>query len=278
MVRIITDSVSDLSDEQILQYGVDAVLHLKILFGNEHFIDGIDITKEEFFQKLSVCKELPKTSLVTPAEFSEVFDRFIGDQIVVITLSGALSGTYQSAVIAKESSERDDIWVVDSRNATLALGLLVIEACKMRDNGMSGQQISDKIEKLKERVTLFAVLDTLKYLKMGGRLSAASAIAGTLLNVKPVITVKNGEVLAAGKAKGLNKAYEFILDKINQEKIDKNYTVTFAGAHCPERVSQYAKNTSEILGLDNTVLIDIGATVGVHVGEGGHGIAYIRAD
>jgi len=275
LVRIITDSVSDLSDNQILQYGIDAVLRLKISFGDKTYTDGIDLSKQDFYKILAAGTVLPKTSQITPAEFLDVFDSFPDDEIVVISMSGALSGTYQSAVIAKETSKRKDIWVVDSRNVTCGLALLVVEAAKMRQNGKSAGEIYEELEALKEKVVLFAVLETLKYLRMGGRLSAASAVVGTLLNIKPIISVKNGEVLAIGKEKGMKKAYEFILKKINEQPLDPTKTVVFAGANCPDKISEYAKTVAPVIGTDSHITVDIGATVGVHIGEGGHGLAYI---
>ena len=276
MVRIITDSVSDISSADIKALGIDAVLPLRIFFGEQMYTDGVDLTKPEFYEKLAACTELPKTSQITPGEFGEVYDQYGNDEIVVITLSSKLSGTYQSAVVAKETAGREDIHVVDSMNVTCGQGLLVMEAAKMRNRGLSGREIAEKIEIMKTRVSLFAMLDTLKYLRMGGRLSATSAVVGSLLNIKPIICVEDGEVKAIGKARGEKNGYDYLIGKVKSEEIDFDCEVVFAGSNCFEQIEAFAKEAAPQLGIKGYRLMDIGMTVGVHIGENGRGIAYIR--
>ena len=276
MVRIITDSVSDISAENIKEFGIDAVLPLTIFFGEQMYTDGVDLTKPAFYEKLAACTELPKTSQITPGEFLEQYNKYADDEIVVITLSSKLSGTYQSAVVAKETAGRADIYVIDSMNVTCGQGLLVMEAAKRRGRGLSGQEIAEAIEDMKGRVSLYAMLDTLKYLRMGGRLSATSAAVGSLLNIKPVICVEDGEVKAIGKARGEKNGREYLINKVASEEIDFDCEVIFAGSNCFEQVKSFAEEAAPKLGITDYHLMDIGMTVGVHIGENGRGIAYIR--
>ena len=181
MIRIVTDSTSDLSADRAAALGVE-VLPLSVHFGEESFQDGVDITKEEFYARLEQAETLPTTAQIPPETFIKTFERLTaqGDQVLGIFLSSAMSGTYQSAMIARDIVGEERIAVVDSQTVTFALGLLVEAACLLRDQGLSLEELRAQVEALAGRVRLLAVVDTLKYLKMGGRISGAAAVVGGL--------------------------------------------------------------------------------------------------
>ena len=190
MVRIITDGTSDLSAQRAAELGID-VMPMRVFFGPESFLDGVDITREEFFRRLASSEELPTTSQLNPDDFLELFQRYTdqGDQVVGIFISSQLSGTCQSACIARGMVESGEIHIVDSRTVTFALALLVEEAARMRDQGLSAAEIAAGVEALAQRTKLLAIVDTLTYLKKGGRISAATAAVGGLLGIKPIVEV-----------------------------------------------------------------------------------------
>ena len=203
-VRIITDSTCDIMREDQERMGIQ-VIPLTVNFSDASYADGVDITNEQFFEKLEVSKNLPTTSQVTPLTFVDAFSQSIneGDDVVGIFLSGDISGTYQAACMAKETIGSDRIHIVDSRNATLALALLVAEAVKHRDTGSSAVDIAELVNSLTPKVRLMAMMGTLKYLHKGGRLSLAQTVIGEALGVKPLASIIDGKVTAIGKARGI---------------------------------------------------------------------------
>ena len=176
MVKIVTDSSCDLSPKRCAELGVD-MLPITVNFGEESYRANIDISNEEFYEKLAAAEELPHTAQITPAQFQEIFMPYkeSGDDVVCLFISSKMSGTLQSARVAANILGAENILLPDTLHVTFALGLLVEEAVKMRDAGLSGPQIVEKIQELIPRIRLFAMIEDLKYLKMGGRLSATSA-------------------------------------------------------------------------------------------------------
>lgn len=216
-IRIVTDTLCDVPKEFIEQYDI-CVMPLTVHFGDEAYRDGIDITIETFYEKLAACEELPKTSQVTPALFKGVFEEELqkGNQVIVINGSSLLSGTYSAAVLAKNMVASENIFVIDSKSITLGAGLLVIKAARLASSGVSAEEIVKTIEESKDKMKHFLLLDTLKYLHKGGRLSLSAAIIGSLLNIKPVITMNNGALELIIKARGLKKAITQVRDLINE--------------------------------------------------------------
>ena len=214
-VRIFTDSTSDLSQQQARQLGVE-VIPLTVRFGEEEFVDGVTMTPAEFYNKLEESQQLPQTAQINPDVFEKVFGaaREQGDTLVGIFLSSDLSGTFQSARVAQQMLGEEGIVLVDSRTVTFGLGLLVREAAAMRDAGKSAQEIGAALEELRHKVRLYAAVDTLKYLRLGGRLSGAAAALGGLLNIKPLISVQEGKVESVAKVRGLGPALDWIVSRI----------------------------------------------------------------
>jgi len=285
-IRIITDSTCDLPADLQSFLGID-IIPLKVRFDKEEFLDGVDISKEEFYKKLSTSPRLPITSQVNPENFLSLFKAYreAGDEIIGIFISSDLSGTFQSAVIAKRLMEDPpQIHLVDSRSVTMGLALLVYEAIRLRDLGQSAEAIAASLEALKKRVSIYAVFDTLKYLKMGGRLSTPAAVMGGLLNVKPVITVRHGLIVNDGKARGARAAFHLIADRMKSTPMDENYDVIFAHAHAPEAVHEFKKILVEdglftdVTRLDRCKVLEIGSVVGTHTGPGALGIVWVKKE
>ena len=281
MVRIITDGTSDMSAQRAAELNID-VIPMRVFFGEESFLDGVDITREEFFARLASSEELPTTSQLNPDDFLELFQKYAdqGDQVVGIFLSTELSGTCQSACIARNMVEGGEIYVVDSRTVTFALSLLVEEAVRMRDSGMSAAGIAAGVEKLAQRTKLLAMVDTLTYLKKGGRISAATAAVGGLLGIKPIVEVdRRGTVEAVGKARSIAACLEWIAQQIKKEPADPAHLVAYGHSNSPERVPVCMEAMREVLPQDRPpVMGSIGAVIGTHVGPGAVGVAYIAAE
>lgn len=279
MVRIITDSTSDITQEEGAKLGI-SIVPLTVHFGSESYIDGIDISKKEFYEKLAAAQTLPTTSQVPPGEFSVLFQQFVdaGDVIVGIFISSEMSGTYQSAVVAREQVGMDKVNVIDSRTTTFELALLVREAVRFRNEGKSAEEITEIIRTLIKRVRLIAVVDTLKYLKMGGRISTTTAFVGGLLGINPVIAIINGKVESVGKARGLKAGMKLIFDQVTADPPDLNYAVAFGHSNSPEALRETVNCFAEGFNITNYFEEDIGLIVGTHVGPGAAGIAYIAKD
>lgn len=277
-VQIIVDSTADFSAKEIEKRQITCI-PMTVTFGNEQYIDGVDLTKEEFFVKLMNEKEFPKTSQPSPAKFAECFEeaKENGDDVVAILVSGALSGTVQSATIAKDIAEHEGVYIVDSNTVTLGIRLLVDHAVRMRDQGKSAAEIVERLEELKDRVRIYAGLDTLEYLQKGGRISKAAASLGRLAGIKPIITIdEEGKVAMCGKQRGNKNVFRQIIKYIDAEMPDENYSVYFLYSadkkNCISFIQTLQKN-----GLDfgKIKTREIGPTVGSHIGPGGFGIVYV---
>jgi len=185
-IRIVVDSTSDLTDEIIEKYNIKMV-PLTVNFENESFLDKVELSTKEFFEKLEVAEKLPTTTLVSPGAFVEVFSEILmeGDQVLGLFIASELSGTYDSARMAKNMIGSDDIHIIDTRSVCLGSFALILEAIKLVEQNKPIEEIVDELERLKEKVVVAAALDTLKYLEKGGRLTKGQAVLGTLLNIKP---------------------------------------------------------------------------------------------
>ena len=276
-VQIITDSTSDLTAEELRELGVH-VIHMRVIFEDGVYTDGVDITKEEFYAKQAEAKVLPKTTQVNPGEFCDAFQPLLdtGDEVVAILLSSKLSGSFQSAVIAKDMVEgAERLHLVDSLNVTLGEGLLVREAVRLRDAGKSGAEIAAAIEALRSRVRFVAFVGTLKYLKMGGRISASTAALGTMLNISPVVAVVDGEVKSVGKVRGSQKIMAYTLDFAKEYPVDTRHYVVFGHSRCRETMEAYRDKVTAALGIRDWAWDELGAVIGTHAGPGCYGLAYI---
>lgn len=277
-VRIITDSTSDIAPGEQKTLGIE-IVPLLVRFGQEEFVDGVTLTSRQFYDRLKRGGDLPATAQVSPERFERVFQKYgEEDEIVGIFLSSELSGTYQSALLAKKMLNRENIRLIDSRSVTFALGLLVYEAVRLRDRGCSAAEICDRITALTGRLRFYAVVDTLEYLRRGGRLSSASALVGTVLHVKPVITLKNGLVEAIDRQRGRGAALESVARLVRQDPPDPEYPVLFGDSVAPEMTDRLKETLRGCYAPENSRTLELGAVVGTHAGPGSAGLAYIRRD
>lgn len=279
MIRILTDSTSDLSAARAAELGVE-VLPLSVHFGEKSFQDGVDITGEEFYARLAEVETLPTTSQVPPETFIDTFRRLTqqGDQVLGIFLSSNMSGTYQSAMIAREIVDESQIAVVDSQTVTFALGLLVETACLLRDQGLTLRALEERLNALTRRVRLLAVVDTLKYLKMGGRISGATAVVGGLLGISPIISIEDGLVVSVGKSRGRKAGFKFI-EKWMEEKeaMDTDLPIAFGHTNAPQAMAECMEYFASKTAGAQLCPSAIGAVVGTHTGPGATGLAfYVR--
>ena len=216
-IRIITDSICDVPKDYVERYNI-RVIPLTVNFGDESYKDGIDLTLHEFLTKLEKAETLPTTSQVPPADFLEVYKEEIasGNSVISIHASSQLSGTYNSAVIAKEQMAEEHIHVIDTTAITLGAGMLVIKAARLAEEGMAQEEIVKEIDAGKQKLEHMIIVDTLKYLHKGGRLSLSASVLGSILNIKPILTVVEGKLELFGKARGIKKAIMAVLDTIKE--------------------------------------------------------------
>ncbi|MDO4474724.1 MAG: DegV family protein [Eubacteriales bacterium] len=275
-IRIITDSASDLG-----QYREDlTVLPLTVSFGDEEYLDGVTIDHHTFFEKLIESDVLPKTSLVSPGAFEEVFARGTeaGEEMIVITVSSKLSGTHQSAVIAAEDYE--NVHIIDSYIVTIGQKILVEYALSLVDQGMDAKSIVKEIEDAKNKIHVLGVLDTLEYLKKGGRISSTTALIGGALSIKPVVTVQDGEVKMIGKARGSKNGNNYLIKEV--EKVDgvdfgKPFCLGYTGLD-DSMLQKYIKDSKALWegNTDELPICSIGAAIGTHVGPNAVAVAFFE--
>ncbi len=279
MIKIVTDSASDIVENKRLDL---TVLPVTITFGEQEFQDGITLTHKMFYEKLIECDELPVTSQVPPFAFEEAFREAVeqGEQVIVITLSSKLSGTWQSACMAAEGFE-DKVRVIDSENASLGQRALVEYALRLKDAGLPFGEIVERLEADKSKIRLVALLDTLEYLKKGGRISKAAAMAGSLLSIKPVIAIQGGEVAILGKARGSKQGNNLLAEQINKTggiDFKKPFFVGYTGMD-DSMLQKYIVDHEAFWksSVDRLEISSVGGTIGTHVGPGAIGVAFFSA-
>ena len=277
-IKILIDSASDISQEEAINYGI-VVIPLLVNFGEEQYQDGVNMTSKQFYEKLIETDVLPKTSQITPFRFAEVYERLVNDgyDVIVITLSSKLSNTYNSALLASQDYE-DKVFVIDSLTVTAGERILCEYALKLIKDGLDIKEIVDELNKVKDRIRLIAVVDTLEYLKKGGRISKTVAFAGELLNIKPVISVEDGEVKLVGKARGSKKANNLLNELINQKgEIDFRmpYTTMYSGLS-DLMLKKYIEDQKDLweCSVNYVPIYNVGSTIGTHVGPGAIGVCF----
>lgn len=278
-IRIITDSAADYSQTEITRRDIICI-PMSIHFGMDSYRDGIDITKEEFFEKLIDGDFFPQTAQPSPASFLDIFEeaKQAGDTIIAILISSSLSGTYQTAHLAKEMADYEKIYLVDSKSATLGMRFLVDRAVILRDKGKTAEEIVSDIEALIPRLTLFAGLDTLEYLYKGGRISKSAANIGKMANLKPIVTITpEGTVTVCGKQVGNRHACKAIGKMVTDNEIDYDYPIYFIYSHDKKNAALLAHSLQKNgLILKEAKFREIGPTIGTHIGPGAYGVVYIR--
>lgn len=276
MIRIITDSSSELDPELAARLQVD-VIPIHIYFGETEYLDRQTLSVSDFYHKLEQVETLPTTSQITPFQFYQAFQPYVeaGDEIVGIFLSSQLSGTFQSAQAALQMLNTEHIYLVDSLNAALGHHLLVQIAVRLRDQGLSAQQIAQQLETLRHKVRLFACVKTMKYLVMGGRVPAAVGKIGGILGITPLIAVVEGKVEAVGKVRGHKAAHRWMQQQLEKEPADAQYPVVFCHSVNPQGRDEMVQALDPFLPNQDYLYCDLGSTVGTHIGPGAIGFAYI---
>ena len=270
-IRIITDSASDIPNNDSIPANL-SIMPLTIFFGEEEYLDGKTITNEEYYNKLTGGDILPKTSQVTPYDFEQEIQKALdnGEKVIVITLSSGLSGTYQSACIAASNFDKD-VAVIDSFMATVSEQILVKYALELVEQGMEYDKIVETLENDKKKIKLVGPLDTLEYLKKGGRISAAAAVFGSALSIKPIITVVEGKVEVIAKARGRRNAIETTLKIVRESEtgidFDKPYAVGYSG-NDKDMLNIFIESskTNGNVNIENWPVVSIGSTIGTYTG------------
>lgn len=276
-IQVIIDSTTDIGDQ--FRDKVE-IVPLTVSFGDREYLDGIDLTRDDFYRKLESEELLPTTSQAPPTAFEKVFSRVRqkGQEGIVITVASEFSGTYQSACIAAQ--DYPEIRVVDSRSVAIGAGILAEYAIRCADQGMGLDQLVEELEKKREEICLVAMLDTLEYLKRGGRISKTVAFAGGVLNIKPVVTVKEGEILILGKARGAKKANNLLVEQVEKNGADYSLPVLLGYTGTSDELLQRYIQASGSLWegrLDRLDQAQICSVVGCHAGPGAVAVAFFKA-
>ena len=276
-VRIIVDSSTDVSEKyrEKIQF-----VHLTVRFGDKEYLDGVELSKHQFYEMLVESDVLPTTSQATPAAFAEYLESVAsaGDSAVVITLSSKLSGTYQSAVLAAE--DYPNIYVVDSQSVAIGTGVLAQYAVELAQQGMGAEEIAQVLTQQREKVCVVALLDTLEYLKKGGRISKTVAFAGGMLNIKPVVTVQDGAVALIGKARGSRNGNNLLVEKIREAGgVDFERPVLLGYTGLSSALLEKYVDDSKALWADHVDKLDgclLCSVIGTHAGPGAVAVAFFR--
>ena len=278
MIRIITDSAADFEPQELEQLHITCI-PLSVHFGEADYQENVNLAKTQFYELLLHSEEPPKTSQAAPQTLLDLFEDAVknGEEVIYFTLSSALSGTYQSAVMAKNLADSPLCHVVDSRNATGGQRMVLEYAVRLRDEGKTAKEIIDATEALRSRIVLFACIDTLEYLYKGGRISHAVYKLGTLANIKPIITVESdGSIGIPAKAMGMRKGMDHLCKQVQQRPADPDFP--FYVMYTNNRtVAESLASRLETVGVavPENRIIQVGAAIGSHIGPDACGLVYV---
>jgi DegV family protein with EDD domain len=276
VVRIVTDSTADLTEEQQRAAGI-TVVPLNVHFGDQVFRDHVDLSTDDFFRRLEAAPQLPRTSQPSVGAFEEAYRtlRQGGDEIVSVHLSSKVSGTYNSALMAAHSVGDSAIEVVDSLSTSMALGFMALEGAKLARAGRDRQAVAERMRSLVPKARVICVVDTLTYLERGGRIGKARALLGSLLNVKPILQLKDGEVVPLGRARGRPQALSRLVELLERDGKVSQLAIMHGRAQADaEQLRERVAATYP--GVD-IQLTEIGAVLGTHTGPGVIGFTYLVA-
>jgi DegV family protein with EDD domain len=281
-IVIVTDSASDIDQSLQQTLGIE-VVPLKVSFGEETYLDGVTLRADQFYEKLAQSPVLPTTSQPSPMEFAAKYKEIIAGhgrdvQIIVLTLSAALSGTHQSAVIAKTMlEEAADITVIDSKKASFVYGLIVVEAARAARAGQSKQQVLDLINRYIEAIQVYFLIDTLEYLQKGGRIGKASAFLGSLLNIKPILYLdERGVVSPYEKVRGSKKAVSRMIERLKEYAGTSPVKTAIIHAQSPEEAEALRERVQTEMNVVEAFQAEVGPVIGTHTGPGVLGCAVVK--
>lgn len=273
-IKIITDSTVDLPKELLEKMDVE-VLPVLINFGEESYLDGIEITLDEVFKKIENGDEFPTTAQIVPNRFVEAFEKYLnqGYKVLAVLMSSGMSGTYQSACLAKQMLETEDVQVVDSQTITSGLGLLVIEAAKLRDEGLKIEEIAKRLDETKNHINSSLSFDSLDNLVKGGRLPRAVSVVTGMLGIKLILEVKDGVMALKGKVRGSKKAIKKIISDMEELGIRKDLPVIIVNVNNDE-ICNGLKTYLEEHNI-NYIEGPVGCSVGIHSGDKAVGVFFV---
>lgn len=279
MIKLLVDSSSDLSSAELARMGADFV-PLGVTIEGQDYLDGVNITRDRFYELLGNASEFPRTTMPSPAAFTGHFERARenGDQLICILVSSALSGTFQCAVTARAMVDYDDVYIIDVPGTAGCIRILAEHAARLRDAGCSAREIVMQLEQLKKRIRVYAALDTLEYLYKGGRLSRAAAAVGTIASLKPIVTFDEGGAVAVCK-KSLSRARARadLLDIIRSRNVDPEFPVYSLYTSGTENV-EYMEQQLADAGITVALRTQIGPAIGSHVGPGVYGVFFVERE
>lgn len=276
MIRILVDSSSDYSQKEAEEKGM-LFVPIRVMLSGEQYRDGIDIEKDRFYELLQESGEFPLTSQPSPQEFLDIFREIKekGDELICILLSSRLSGTYQSALLGKQMAEYEGIYLIDSCAVTCPVRILTEYALSLAEEGLPAKEIVSRLEEVKSRTRVVAMIDTLEYLRRGGRIGNAAAAFGSIAQLKPILTLnQEGEIQVLGKALGKNKAIGMILRELEAAPADESFPAyslyTYGTENCGHFEERLKKENISVTGRHQ-----VGMGIGAHIGPGAFGIAYV---
>lgn len=276
-IRLITDSTANINADKKDNF---SIVPLKVIFEDKEYTEGVDIDEKRFYEMLIESDDVPTTSQPSPLEFIKAFKEAYdnGETVIAITVASKLSGTYQSACIAASEFPEGSVYVIDSNNVALGTGILAERALELKESGMSAEEIVKIIEEEKDRVRLIALLDTLEYLKKGGRISKTVAFAGGILSIKPVIGVEDGEIKMLGKARGSKKGNNLLVEQIKESggvDFTKPVLLGYTGLN-DDLLKKYIEDSNTLWegNVDKLPQCIVGSVVGTHAGPGAVAVAY----
>ena len=275
-IALVTDSTCDLPESVVKDKNI-TVIPLNVHFGEETFLDGIDLQSKEFFEKLSTSEIHPQTSQPSVGRFVETYNDLLKkhDSILSLHISSKLSATYNSALQAQKEIGNEKIKVIDSMNGTLGLGAIVHHIADLNQKGESFENLVKEAEKIIPNAIFMGLVPTLEYLAKGGRIGKARAFMGSLLKIKPILSAVDGEIQSVGKARTLIKGMDFIVDEMKNRKISKLFIVH---ANHEERANLLKEKTKDLIDPKDVILAEFGPVVGTHLGPGAFGVGFISSE
>ena len=279
-IRIIVDSSADMEEDYAAEHDI-TIIPMTIAFGSEQFAEGVDLSREEFFERLVETDELPRTSQIPPMVFQDLFQEAVdaGNEVVCITLSSHISGTYQSACIAA-APFKESVFVVDSENATIGERILAERAWALRDEGLSAADIAYCLNQEKKDIRLVASLDTLEYLRRGGRISGAAALVGGMLSIKPVLHVDDqGRLIPVSKARGRRASLLALVDRMEETAVEPGkQTIFISHGDCLEDAEFVAGEIRRRFGTEDIRINYVGPVIGNHSGPGTMALFFVGTE
>lgn len=277
MIQIITDSAADFTSQELDALNIRCI-PLSISFGDTHYRENEDLSKEQFYAMLQTSHQLPKTSQPAPGELTDLFEQAHeqGDSAIYITISSGLSGTFQTSQMVQSMLDYDDCYVVDSRSATGGQRILAEEAVRLRDAGCAADEIVKKICALRERLVFFACINTLENLHRGGRISQTAFTLGTLAKIKPILRVEpDGRVAIPAKTLGMRKGMDYLCERLKERERDPRHPLYVVYTSCRDVAMELVKKLERIgITVEEPHILQVGAAIGTHIGPDACGLVY----